>query len=191
MTVIELPAPRTTGGKPLMETLMQRVSTREFSDCRFTEQTLADLLWAAAGINRPDTGRRTAPSTRNWQETDIYVALEAGLYLFAPVQNALEPVLDEDVRGATGRQFFVKDAAVNLIYVADYSRMSDVTEEEKDFYSAVDTGIIAQNVYLFCASEDLRTVLRGNLDKRALSKKMNLRPEQRIILAQSVGFQHE
>jgi nitroreductase len=61
-------------------------------------------------------------------------------------------------------------------------------DEEKNLYSAADTGFIGQNVYLFCASEGLATVVRGSVDRPALAKVMKLRPEQKIILAQTVGY---
>ena len=121
------------------------------------------------------------------QEIDIYAATQKGLYLYEPKQHALKLVSKEDIRSVTGKQDFVAEAPVNLIYVADYSRMGK-TGKEKDFYSATDTGFIAQNVYLYCASEGLATVVRNLVDKEALGKAMNLRTEQRIVLTQTVGY---
>ena len=143
---IKLPEPQTNGGKPLMQALKERRSSRAFSDEELPQQVLSDLLWAAFGINRSDSGMRTAPSAHNMQEIDIYVAMHKGLYLYEPKQHILKLVAMEDVRGVTGMQGFVTTAPVNLIYVADYSRM-DKVGNEKDFYSAIDTGFIAQNVY--------------------------------------------
>ena len=100
----------------------------------------------------------------------------------------MKPILEEDVRGVTGRQPFVKEAAANLIYVADYSRMGVYAEDEKLFYSAADTGFISENIYLYCASEGLATVVRANIDRPALAKAMKLRADQKIIMAQSVGY---
>jgi nitroreductase len=100
----------------------------------------------------------------------------------------LNPILSEDIRALTGRQPFVREAPVNLVYVADFSRMGRGTNEEKEFYSAADTGFIAQNVYLFCSSEELATVVRASIDRPALAKVMKLRPDQKITLAQSVGY---
>jgi SagB-type dehydrogenase family enzyme len=185
---IELPQAQTTGGKPLMQALKQRKSNREFSDKELPQQVLSDLLWAAFGINRPDSGKRTAPSAYNLQEVDIFVAMQKGLYVYEPKQHTLKPVSKEDIRGVTGKQDFVAIAPVNLIYVADYSRM-EKAGDEKDLYSAIDTGFIAQNVYLYCASEGLATVTRGWVDKEALGKSMNLGPEQRIVLTQTVGYE--
>ena len=186
---IQLPEPQMDGGKPLMQALKERKSTRSFRSERLPMQTLGNLLWAAFGINRPDTGQRTAPSAMNRQEIDIYVATANGLYLYEAKAHALQSVLTNDLRAATGiQQPFVKDAPVNLVYVADYARMGGQTDADRALYSAADTGFIAQNVYLFCASERLATVVRGSVDRTALAKAMKLRPEQRIILAQTVGY---
>ncbi|MGA3162997.1 MAG: SagB/ThcOx family dehydrogenase [Verrucomicrobiota bacterium] len=185
---IQLPKPQMDGGKPLMQALKERKSTRSFSTEKLPDQVLGNMLWAAFGINRPESGHRTAPSAVNWQEIDIYVATADGLYLYDAKGHTLQPVLAEDIRAETGMQPFVKDAPVELVYVADYSRMGKRTDDQKDFYSAADTGFISENAYLFCASEGLATVVRGAVDKAALAKAMKLRPDQKIILAQTVGY---
>jgi len=183
---VQLPSPQIEGGKPLMQALKDRMSTRTFSEEKLSLQTLSNLLWAAFGINRPD-GRRTAPSARNWQEIDIYVATPDGLFQWDAHKNLLNPILDKDIRGLTGNQPFVKEAAINLVYVADYTR---VTGEgaNKDVWVGADVGFISQNVYLYCASEGLATVVRANVDRDALAKEMKLKPEQKIMFAQSVGY---
>jgi len=188
LKLIQLPKPQTDGGKPLMQVLKDRSSSREFSPKKLPIQALSNLLWAACGINRPDSGKRTAPSAVNYQEIDIYVAVHDGLYLYDAKAHMLKPILSGDIRALTGRQPFVKDAPINLIYVADISKMTRSTNEDKDLFSAANTGCIAQNVYLFCASEGLATVLRASIDRPALAKAMNLRPDQKIILSQTVGY---
>ena len=188
LKTIELPEPQTDGGRPLMQVLKDRQSSREFSLEKLPVQVLSDMLWAASGINRPESGKRTAPTAMNRQEIDIYVSTEDGLYLYNAQAHTLEQVLAEDIRAFTGGQSFVKDAPANLIFVADFSKMGDGSEEQKTFYSATDTGFISQNVYLYCASEGLVTVVRGWVDKAALEKKMGLRSDQKVILAQTVGY---
>lgn len=183
---IQLPKPQTDIGRPLMQVLRDRSSAREFSTQKLPAQVLSNLLWAAFGVNRPD-GKRTAPSAMNWQETDIYVATAEGLYIYDAKAHRLNPVFREDVRAQTGTQSFVKEVPLNLVYVADLSRTGK-NSAERDLFVAADTGFIAQNVYLFCASEGLATVVRGSIDRPALSKAMRLRADQRIILAQSVGY---
>ena len=184
---IKLPLPKQAGGKPLFEALKDRKSTREFGDDELNVKVISNLLWAAFGLNRLD-GHRTAPSAHNWQEIDVYVALKRGLYLFDPHANVLRQVLAEDIRAATGMQDFVGTAPLNLVYVADLARMSASDRTEQRFYSAIDTGFISQNVYLFCASEGLATVVRGLVDRRSLAKLMQLRPQQRVIVVQTVGY---
>lgn len=185
---IKLLAPQMKSGVPLMQALKDRQSMRVFSAAELPLQVMSDMLWAACGINRPDSGLLTAPSTMNMQEIDIYVAKADGLYLFDAKKNILIQVLPEDIRAVTGKQPFVKDAPVNLIYVADLSKMSRLSSGDMDFYAATDTGFISENVYLFCASGGLATVVRGLIDKPALAKAMKLRPDQKIILAQTVGY---
>jgi len=187
LKAIQLLEPQTDGGRPLMQVLKDRKTSRAFSSEKLPMQVLSNMLWAAWGVNRPD-GKRTAPSARNWQEIEVYVALADGLYLYDAKAHILKPVLAEDIRAATGLQPFVKDAPVNLIFVSDLSRMGGVPADQKDFYSATDTGFISQNVYLYCASEGLATVVRGAVDRPALAKVMKLRPDQKVILAQTVGY---
>jgi len=185
---IKLPAPRLDGGRPLMQCLKDRQSQREFSPDPLPLQVLSDLLWAAYGINRPESGKRTAPSAVNWQNIDIYVALADGLYLYEPKEHKLIQLRSEDIRELTGTQPFVKEAPLNLIYVADLAKIPRGTDEDKRFYSAAHTGFISQNVYLFCASEGLATVVRALINREELAKKMGLRPDQHITLAQTVGY---
>jgi SagB-type dehydrogenase family enzyme len=168
-----------------MQVLKERKTTREFAPDKLPAQVLSNLLWAAFGVNRP-SGGRTAPSAMNWQEVDIYVAMKEGLFRYDAASNRLDPVLARDVREATGEQEFVAKAPVNLIYVADRSKSG--SGPDSDLYNGADTGFIAQNVYLFCASENLATVVRGSIDREALAKIMKLRKEQKIILAQTVGY---
>jgi SagB-type dehydrogenase family enzyme len=186
--MIKLPAPVMTGGKSLMQALKERHSTREFSPRALSNQVLSNLLWAAAGVNRPESGKRTAPSARDWREIDIYVTLREGVYRYDANDHVLLRVSKEDLRASTGQQEFVGHAPLNLVYVADLTRMEGASPEQKNLYSAADTGFIAQNVYLFCASEGLATVVRGSVDREALAAMLGLGKHQRIILAQTVGY---
>lgn len=187
-SIIKLPQPKVEGGKPLLDCLKARQSQREFSQEKLSPQLLSNLLWAAYGINRPDSGKRTAPSAVNWQNIDLYVATAEGLFLYEAKEHALIEVLKEDIRALTGTQDFVKVAPVNLVYVGDYARIPRGTDEDKRFYSGAHAAFIAQNVYLFCASEGLATVVRASINREELARAMKLRPEQKIMLAQTVGY---
>jgi len=178
---IPLPKPQTEGGKPLMQALSERKSGREFSSEKLPPQVLSNLLWAAWGVNRAD-GRRTAPSASNRQEIDVYVVTSDGVSLFDAKNHRLEPVAAGDFRAATGGQPFVSQAPLNLVYVADQAK----TKSSDTAY--IDTGFISQNVYLYCASEGLSTVVRGSVDRAALAKALKLRPDQLVTVAQTVGY---
>ncbi len=169
-----------------MQALQARKSSREFSPEKLAPQVLSDLLWAAWGVNRPD-GHRTAPSAHNRQEIEVYAALREGVYRYDAKAHRLDPVAEGDLRAATGTQDFVAGAPLNLVYVADLGRAAGNSEEEKASFSAMTAGAIAQNVYLYCASEGLATVVRASIDPAELAKTLKLGGNQRIILAQTVG----
>jgi nitroreductase len=184
---VALPPPHMQGGKPLRETLRDRHTARAFKPDKLPAQLLADLLWAAFGINRAQTAQRTAPSAMNSQEIDLYVALPEGLFLYEASSNRLAPILAQDLRAQAGGPDSFKQAPLTLIYVADLSRLNKARAESRPFYADFDAGCICQNVYLFCASADLATVVH-DLDRRPLAAAMKLRADQQIILAQAVGF---
>ena len=185
---IKLPPPEMAGGMPLMQALKARHSTREFASKVLPPQMLSNLLWAASGVNRPDTGQRTAPSAHDWREIDVYLTTADGAYRYDPPTHALIKVVAGDIRPLAGVQDFVATAPLNLVYVADLNRMSGASAEDKAFYSATDAGFIAQNVYLYCASAGLAVVVRGLIDRDALGAALGLGKHQRIILSQSVGY---
>ena len=185
---IKLPPPETAGGMPLMQALKARHSTREFGSKPLPPQVLSNLLWAANGVNRPESGHRTVPSAHDWREIDVYVTTADGAYRYDPPTHTLKRVVAGDIRRLTGVQNYVATAPLNLVYVADQDRMSGASAEDKAFYSATDAGFIAQNVYLYCASAGLAVVVRGLVDRDALGAALGLGRHQRIILSQSVGY---
>lgn len=172
----------------LLEVLLRRRSWRDFGARELRLGVLSRLLWAAFGINRPAESGRTAPSAQNKQEMGVYVAMASGLYRYDAHAHVLRLVVAEDIRAATGAQDFAATVPVNLIYVADLDPVPGTSRVEQEFYAALDTGHISQNVYLFCAAEGLATVARGQIDRPALARAMRLQPGQSVILAQSVGY---
>jgi SagB-type dehydrogenase family enzyme len=183
-----LPPPTRSGGLPLAEALVQRRSQREFAPVPLTEPQLSDLLWSAAGINRPELGGRTAPSAMNAQEVVVYVALPEGLFRYEPEPHALRLVAKSDVRGVTGYQDFVDSAPLDLIFVADHARMTLVPATMREAYAYAAAGAMAQNVYLHCASVRLATVIRAWFDRHALAQAMGLGNDEQLLLAQTVGL---
>ncbi|MBA7571101.1 hypothetical protein ES708_12858 [subsurface metagenome] len=180
---INLPPVQKTGGMSLMEALQNRQSQRSFSSRDLSQQQISNLLWAAYGINRPN-GFRTVPSARTYNEFDIYIIKPEGWFVYNPEQHAMLKMGNEDLREYAGTQDFVKTAPLNLVFVADFN-------EFRKFYSATDVGYISQNVYLYCASEGLATIVRGQIDKAKAKEVLKLRPDQHVILAQTVGYPGE
>jgi hypothetical protein len=189
-TTIKLPAPRIKG--QVMNALENRVSFKGFSARELSLETLADLLWAGFGVNDKRTGRRTAASAFNSQEIDIYVIMAAGAYKYNARAETLEQVAPSDLRGLVARQDYAKAAAVHLLYVADHKRSRNAfvgsyknQVEQMGYFHA---GMIAQNVYLFCAAKELATVVRSSIDFAALGRELKLTADQQIVMSQTVGF---
>lgn len=185
---IQLPKPQTAGGLPLMQALTLRATSRDFSPDPLPAQTLSNLLWAAWGINRSESKKRTAPSAMNWQEIDLYVVMEKGIYLYDATAHLLKPVIAGDFRVLAGRQEFVKNSPLTIVFVADPALMGKAPAEKHEIYAWTDSAFISQNIYLFCASAGLATGVRASLDAAALAKAMKLPAGQIITMAQSVGF---
>lgn len=187
-SALELPAPRRRGGKPLREALASRRSTREFQPRNLSLQVLSDLLWSAFGINRPETGDRTAPYWRHVMVIDVYAAMADGVRLYEPEDHRLVPYMPGDIRAKTGLQDFVALAPLNLIYVAHGDRMGDIGKQDQRLYASVDAAFIGQNVYLCCAAEGLGTVFRGAFDGAGLGRILNLPAGQFVTFTQTVGY---
>ena len=182
-----LPPPQRSGGLPLMEALARRRSGREFAPTALPLPLLSNLLWAAWGANR-DGGGRTAPSALNAQEIDLYLALPQGAYLYDAAAHALQRVAAADLRRITGYQDFVDEAPLDLVYVADHSRMRLVPAAQRESYASVAAGAIAQNVYLFAAGNDLATVIRAWIDRTVIADALGLTHDQQVLLSQTVGY---
>lgn len=175
-------------GLPLLEALSKRHSERDFSPKALPLPVLSELLWAAFGVNRPETGGRTAPSALNAQEIDVYAARADGIYIYDAKAHALGLVANVDARRVTGYQDFVDDAPLDLIYVADHEHMGAAPAEQRLVYSAATAGAIVQNVYLYAASAGLATVVRAWFDRKALAEALRLGSNEHVLLTQTVGY---
>lgn len=171
----------------LIEALSRRRSTRLYSEQSIDPAMLSTLLWCAFGINRPESGGHTAPSWHTSMETDIYVADASGVGKFDPSTHRLLPVIAEDIRRKASPQPFVGTAPLVLVYVADRARMYKASDEEQIQSAHVDAAIIAENVYLYCASVGLGTCLVGGADKAALTQVLKLPDTQMVTFVQPVG----
>ena len=184
---ISLPPAERTGGLPLMEALANRRSMREFVPDALPLPVLSGLLWAACGLNRQDGGR-TFPSALNAQEVDVFVALPSGAYRYDAATHELRLVAASDLRRITGYQDFVDEAPMDLVYVADHRRMHLMPAAQRESYSSVAAGAIAQNVYLFAASNGLATVLRAWIDREAIADALGLTHDEQVLLSQTIGY---
>jgi hypothetical protein len=197
---IVLVKPEKDGGKSVMASLWERKTNRNISDKKLSPQELSNLLWAAFGVNREagSSGRvgRTAATASDSQEIDLYVVLPEGIYLYEAAGHKLTPVVEGDHRGTVGRRRGgrMASAPAILVFVADIAKYSRArfqepglkdSEIQKSYYN-VATGLIAGNVYLFAASQGLAAWFH-NCNKTALAEVIKLRPEQRILYAQTVG----
>jgi SagB-type dehydrogenase family enzyme len=193
--VIKLPPPSQAGGMPLMQALKNRQTNREFSDQEIPPQILSDLLWAAFGVNRPSEGKRTAPSSYNWQDITIYVFTPHGVWTYDAAKHQLLPQKTGDHRKLAGLQSYVWTAPLSLVYVSDFSKMTRgdtvYPERYKLMIGSIDAGHISQNVYLFCASEGLHAVARASVDKEQFAKAFELPDHMEVILGQTIGFPPE
>jgi SagB-type dehydrogenase family enzyme len=187
---IKLNPPDLNRGISLMQALKQRKTNRGISGKKLTQQQLSDLLWAADGVNRPDN-KRTSPAAMGVYNTDIYVVLAEGVYLYEPVKHQLKPVVKGDFRKAAGSQDFVPTAAVNLVYVYNPKEMKNprmqIPQEKRMVWIDVEVGCMVQNVYLYCASEGLASVVRGMIDQKKFGEVIKVKPDQ-VIIAQTVGY---
>ena len=183
---IKLPPPDKAGGKPLMQCLTERKSERKFDSKPLPPQILSDLLYAADGISRPD-GRKTVPTARNLQSQEVYAAMADGLNLYHPKTHSLDLVKAGDIREKCGMQAIHKTAPIVLIYVGDVSKIGK-NAAEKVFYAANHAGYASQNVYLYCTSAGLATVVCGLVNKPELEKAMELPGTKRVQLTQPVAY---
>ena len=196
---LHLMPPERGGGRPFMEVLNERRSTREFSHRELEPHIMSNLLWAANGVNRREDiadgeagntttlGKRTAPSARDAKEIDIYILTEKGVYLYLPDNHTAKNIKNGDFRREVlGKSTFAYEAPLVLVYVANAKKMEKFDMATRDIYAAVDCGFISQNVYLYCASEQLATVVLGNFSKEAATKVLGLKNDK-ALFAQPVG----
>ena len=187
--VIKLPKPNLNRTGTVMKALSERHSTREFASKALNLSDLSDLLWAANGINRSDSGKRTAPSALNKQDVDVYVILPEGSYLYDAKNHQLTLVAEGDYRDAVaGGQDFVKAAPLSLVLVSDVSRFGDAQKTQNQVVGALDVGIVSQNISLFCSAAKLATVPRGSMDATQLKKVLKLKDAQIPMLNHPVGY---
>lgn len=186
---IELLKPNLERGVPVMKALSLRASATKYNQQKLSISDLSDLCWAANGINRPESGKRTAPSAINAQDVDVYVAMEQGIYLYDPKDNVLLLKASGDHRKLlAGRQQSVAEAPVILLLVSDISRFRMGEESLRMEWAAMDAAIVSQNISIFCAGTGLVTRCRAFMEKEQIKKLLSLTDSQKLMLNHPVSY---
>jgi SagB-type dehydrogenase family enzyme len=189
---IWLNPPDLTRGLPVMTALSLRASATEFDTTSLNLRDMSDLLWAANGINRPESGKRTAPSARNSQDIDVYAVMKSGVYLYNAKSHCLDFIIDGDHRAlVAGRQENFAIAPLFCVMVSDFSRFSNGDDSTKSVMAAYDAGIVSQNISIFCASVGLDTRVRATMDQEKLRGILKLKDSQHLMLNNPVGYKKE
>jgi SagB-type dehydrogenase family enzyme len=193
---IALKQPNTNGGVPLMQAMQDRISTRQFVSVNLTLEDLSGILWSAYGINR-EAGGRTVPSAFGIYPLKIYVVMANGIYEYQPEKNELTPIVQGDYRQYTGDDMspYAATAPLNLLFYADYSKyktgnagLDTFLAGAGDRFVAVNTGTCIQDVYLYCASEGLKTVAHGTIDEAKMKELLQLDDQHKFVIAQTMGY---
>lgn len=187
--VIRLNEPDLKRGSGIMEALSNRKSVREFKNKPLSHQDLSDLLWAAKGINRPESGGLTSPNSIGKKEIDIYACTPEGACLYCAEDHCLIPVAEGDLRPAIAcGQDYVLDAPVVLVIVADLSVFEGELSGMANLLGAIDGGIVCENIYLFCAGNGFDTIARGTMEQATLKSALKLKESQVLLLNHPVGY---
>lgn len=187
---IKLQTPDKQGGKPLMSVLKNRKSDREFTAENLSVKHLSEILWAANGKNR-ENGKRTVPSAMALYPIQVYAVMANGIYFYNPHKHVLEPVVKGDFRKLAGLQDYVYTAPLNIVYIADYKAYEGkrpIEPEKRLWLASIDAGHCSQNVYLYCASEGLKCVVRAGAKEKELLETLGLDSKHQFIVAQTVGY---
>lgn len=189
---ILLNPPDLSRGLPVMTALSLRASATGFDTTSLNLQDMSDLLWAANGINRPESGKRTAPSARNYQDIDVYVVMKSGAYIYNHNKHCLDFIAGGDHRVlVAGSQEHFAVAPLFCVLVSDFSRFTREEDSLKMVWSAFDAGIVSQNISLFCASVGLDTRVRAWMDKEKLRETLKLKDSQHLMLNNPVGYKKD
>jgi SagB-type dehydrogenase family enzyme len=188
--IIMLEPPDLTRGLPVMEALSLRASATEFDTTQISHRNMSDLLWAANGINRPESGKRTAPSAMNAQDIDLYIFMASGAYLYEPESHRLVLIAEGDHRvSVAGKQEHFARAPVMCLLVSDISKFPSGSEAQRLVWAAEDAGIVSQNISLFCASVGLATRPRASMDQQKIREILRLTNNQNMMLNHPVSKQ--
>jgi len=186
---IKLNPPEIEKGLPVMKALQLRASASEFDTSKLNLQDISNLLWAANGINRPESKKRTAPSARNVKDIDVYICTEDGVFLYEPGNHSIILIREGDYRLiVSNTQPNMAKAPLFCILVSDYSRFPASTDSNKNFWATADAGIVSQNISIFCSGMNFHTRPRAQMDHKKLRDVLKLKDSQRLILNHPISY---
>lgn len=190
---IQLPKPSMDNNMTLMQSLQNRHSSREYADKDIPDDVLSTVLWAACGINRPESGKITAPSAINAQDIIVYVVRKDGAYRYEPKENQLIKVSGKDLRSlVAGRQDFAASAPVSLVLVSNHNKFPEqMPNDPKVRMGLIDAGYVSENICLVCSALGLNTVPRMTMDSDGLKKELGLNDNFDFVLNSQIGYPKE
>lgn len=186
---IALVKPGPKGGVTIDEALWNRRSWREFGGGELSLEELSGVLWAAAGINRPENDHLTAPSALGLYPIRVYAFFAHGIYSYDAGAQKLVRIVEGDHRAVAGAQPFVATAPLNLVYVADLSVYEGrgIPDGHVRYLCGQDAAGYAENVNLYAAGHGLRAITRGSASPELLRTLGLDEGRSFFALAQSVG----
>lgn len=190
---VVLPKPSKDNSVTLMQSLQNRHSSREFADKDIPDDVLSTILWAACGVNRPESGKITAPSAINAQDIIVYVVRKDGAYRYEAKDNTLVKVSGKDLRPlVAGRQSFAADAPVSLVLVSNHGKFPEqMPNDPKVRMGVLDAGYVSENICLICSALGLNTVPRMTMDTEGLKKEFGLDDSYDFIVNSQIGYPKE
>ena len=189
LETIKLEEPNMNRSGSVMSALKNRKSTGEYSDKMLNMDDLSDLLWSANGINRPESGKKTAASAMNGQDVSIYTFTTEGVHLYDAAAHDLKPVVSGDHRKLFGERGM---SPLIVLLVTDISKFGEVgTEELRREWGAIDLGLVSQNIAIFCAANGIGTKPRAGMNREGIKSLLELTDTQLPMLNHSVGYPKE
>ena len=186
---ITLVQPPLSEGLTINQALWLRASSRDYSTEPLTLEELSGVMWAAAGINRPENNHLTAPSAMALYPIRVYAFTPEGVYRYDEQSHSLLRVVEGDHRELSAAQEFAYSAPLNLVYIADMSRYEglNLTAAKAEFLAGQDAAGYAENVNLYAAGHNLKAITRGSLKSAEVLTLLGLEKGHTVVLAQTVG----
>lgn len=178
----------------LLDALHRRHTSRQFIDRPLSQRHLSQVLWSAYGINRAD-GKRTSPAAMGIYVLHLYVIMPDGIYEYIPQNDILMLVAEGDLRACAGQPDITAPAPVNIAVYADFAafrtgdaEVDSVLSGHEIRMAALNAGAASENIYLYCASEDINVVERILFNDKAFRRAVPLPTDYNFMVALTLGY---